>query len=232
MRIKNIVNRVKKVLAFRSTYPCLDDGGERVDIYYSKSVDFDRLDMYQKSHYRRYEFAREFVPRGSVCGDFACGTGYGSVMLSEKSRNVIGADSKAEVIHEIRKRYHKISNVEFINSNLLHLNYELLFDTIVSFETIEHFAEDEILKLLRVFYKALKPRGILVFSVPFMQEKSEDAMELGFHMTFYINEDKIEKWLCDTGFTVLMYKCQNYDTHVIQDKLIKNNFIICIAEKT
>jgi O-methyltransferase len=209
----------------------LDGEGERVDIIYSGNVIFDELDMYQKSHYRRYEFAKDIIPFGSCCGDFACGTGYGSVMIADKAAKVIGADINSTVIDAIKFRYHRISNVEFICKNLLDLEYEAFFDTIVSFETIEHLAENDIPRLLRIYYKALKPQGKIIFSVPYMQELSEAAMKLGFHLTFYIDEAKIKNWLKTAGFEIESFKYQNYETHTIQDELLKKDFIICIARK-
>ena len=173
----------------------LEDNGERVDIRYNGNVDFDKLDLYQKSHYRRYEFARDFVTPGGTCGDFACGTGYGSVMLSEKCKKVIGADIDSIVINEITSRYKKFNNVQFLMANLLEIGYENLFESIVSFETIEHFEEQNIRSLLRVYHRALKPSGRLIFSTPYMQERSDAALKLGFHLSFCINEETIERWL-------------------------------------
>lgn len=209
----------------------LEGNGERVDIVYHHNPKFEKFDLYQKSHYRRYEFARDYISYGGTCGDFACGTGYGSVMLAEKSQRVIGSDLNSEVIEKIKKRYKDIKNIEFINSNLLDLQYSLIFDTIVSFETIEHQTETEIVRILKIFNKGLKKGGMIIFSTPYMQERSENAIKLGFHQTFYINEDKITKWLNTTGFTIECFKYQNYQTHIIEDALVKKDFIICLANK-
>lgn len=227
--IEKIYNRLKKILFRPATK--FDITGERVDFIYNKQIDFESLDMYQKSHFRRYEFAVSIVNNTEVCGDFACGTGYGSVMLSKKANNVIGADINGEVITAIKKRYRNIRNVEFIKANLLDLNFVSFFDNIISFETIEHFSEDNIHLLLAIFYKSLKPNGKLIFSTPYMQERSEAALKLGHHLTFYLNEEKLEKWLADAGFIVESYKYQNYETHNIQVEIEKMDFIICTARK-
>ncbi|OQX19492.1 MAG: hypothetical protein BWK75_05585 [Candidatus Altiarchaeales archaeon A3] len=72
-------------------------------------------------------------------------------------------DINSTVINKIKKRYKKISNVNFINANLLDLKYESLFDTIVSFETIEHLKEEDILEVFKIFRRSLKPNRILIF---------------------------------------------------------------------
>ncbi len=223
--IKNVVRNL--ILKISS----LSSDGERVDLTYKDNIDFEKLDVYQKSHYKRYEFAQTLLKTSDVCGDFACGTGYGTVMLSKKSSSVFGGDINGHVIKKIKKRYSKFSNVNFIEIDLLKLNFEKKFDKIVSFETIEHLREEDIPNLFNIFNKNLKSGGQLIFSVPYMQERSENAIKMGFHLTFDIDENKIYKWLSDSGFTVNICKYQNYQTHLISDHLEHKDFIICIATK-
>ena len=109
--IRKTYYKLKKILSPPNTKH--DATGERVDIIYSDEIEFETLDIYQKSHYRRYEFAVDYIKDGLICGDFACGTGYGTVMLAVKAQKVIGADINKEVIAAIRKRYTKI---KLINS--------------------------------------------------------------------------------------------------------------------
>lgn len=229
--IKNIFLKRAEVYDFNKSNP-LGGDGERVDIQLQKTFNFEILDIYQKNHFRRYEFAKEIVAYGDVCGDFACGTGYGSVLISDKASKVVGADLDKEVITIIKERYKDKENVSFLNENLLNLKFENLFDTIISFETLEHFIEEDIISLLNIFAKSLKENGKIIFSTPYMQDKSEDAIKLGFHLTFYINENKINDWLTKTGFEIQNVYYQNYYTHIIKKELEKKEFIICVARKT
>jgi len=209
----------------------LGDGGERVDFTYTSLLDISKLDMYQQNHIQRYLFAEKIISNNLVCGDFACGTGYGSAILSKKSKSVLGIDLNSKVINEIKKRYQHISNVSFENKNLLEINFENEFDTIISFETIEHFTEENIFKLLTLYNKALKSKGKIIFSTPYMQEESENAKKLGFHLTFNINEEKIKTWLDKTQFNLDSIYYQNYKTHTIHKNLEDKEFLICIATK-
>ena len=109
----------------------LGDGGERVDFTYSDNLDITKLDMYQQNHIQRYLFAEKIINNGEDCGDFACGTGYGSVILSKKANSILGIDLNEKVISEITKRYSNIPNVSFENKNLLEINFENQFDTII-----------------------------------------------------------------------------------------------------
>lgn len=228
--LKQLFANKKEVYDFNKSNP-LGDNGERVDIVNGLKIDFQKLDLYQKNHFKRYEFATTIVEKNDVCADFACGTGYGSIMLSKVAKEVYGADINEKVISEIKKRYQKIENVHFSHKNLLELEYEDFFDSIISFETLEHFTEENLENLLHIFSRALKKNGKLIFSTPYMQEKSQAAMELGFHLTFYIDEHKITHWLEKQGFYVETIKYQNYDDHFILDDLDKKEFIICVARK-
>jgi len=207
----------------------LGNDGERVDIFYKEGIRFDELDINQKNHYRRYEHAKSIIPTGKIVGDFSCGAGYGSVMLSEKSARVIGVDINEEVIKQIKVRYKSIRNIEFVHANLLDLEYESLFDYIVSFETIEHLKEDDVYRLFGVFRQALKPGGTLILSTPYMEQKTLEAINKGFHLTFQINEAKIQQWLSANSLVCEFFKYQNYHEHNVEDHLEKKDFIICVA---
>lgn len=227
--IRTLINKIKRIFKSDKSSLSLDGHGERVDIYYKRNINIDKLDMYQKSHIYRYQFAQKYVGNEDVCGDFACGTGYGTIMLSEMAKHVIGADLNSEVIHHVRERYIKNHKVEFVAANLLAMNYDSLFHKIISFETIEHFSEEDISKLFTIFSKALKPGGQILFSTPYMQEATEAALKMGFHFTFRIDEAKIENWLKKAGFKSVFFKYQNYQTHTIEDHLENKVFIICLA---
>jgi len=220
------------VLVENPFYPPKTDlagNGERVDIFYEENIKFDELGVNQKSHYKRYEYAKSIISPGKIVGDFACGTAYGSVMLSEKSNHVIGADINEKVIEQVKVRYEKVRNIEFVHANLLDLKYECLFDYIVSFETVEHLKEDDVPKLFRVFSRALKPGGTLILSAPYMQEMSPGAINMGFHLTFYIDEAKIKRWLSANSLVCEFFKYQNHQTHNLEDHIDKKDFIICVT---
>jgi 2-polyprenyl-3-methyl-5-hydroxy-6-metoxy-1,4-benzoquinol methylase len=241
-RLKNTLFKIVKLVSslfnlksheaydFNKSNP-LGGDGERVDIQINSDFKFEKLDIYQKSHFKRYEFAKDLILTGEVCGDFACGTGYGSILLSEKASKVVGADINDMVIQEIKERYNSTRNVIFLNENLLNLKYKDYFDTIISYETIEHFTENDILKLLDIFRLGLKNNGKLIFSTPYMQERSVSAEKLGFHLTFHINEEKIKSFLLQCGFEPILFTYQNYLTHNIECDIVKRDFIICVAKK-
>jgi 2-polyprenyl-3-methyl-5-hydroxy-6-metoxy-1,4-benzoquinol methylase len=226
--IMQFIKRLKSKLSFSSS---LEDGGERVDLILTTDPEAQKLDMYQKSHLFRYNYAVSIIEPGSVVGDFACGTGYGSMLLAKKAQHVLGIDIDETVIKSIQKRYATTQNVEFLSANLLDLKYENELDILVSFETIEHFTELDILRLLQIFHRGLKPNGRLVFSTPYLQEASATALQMGFHKTFEINEVRIKNWLQKSNFDLVKFHYQDYQSHHVVEHLDKPDFIICEARK-
>ncbi|MEN9582149.1 MAG: hypothetical protein RL641_103 [Candidatus Parcubacteria bacterium] len=223
-RVMEFVNKIKNRHS-------LSGDGERVDITFDVKIDTTHFDMYQMSHYKRYLFAVETIAQDAIVADFASGTGYGSILLAQKAKHVVGADINDKVIATIKKRYATFHNVEFQTADLLTLSFENTFDTIISFETIEHFKETDIAKLFAIYQKALRPGGTIIFSTPYMQEKTEVAVNMGFHFTFDIDEQKIADWLSTAGLTMVTCKYQNYETHNIVDSQEKKDFIICVVKK-
>lgn len=205
----------------------LENDGERMDINYY-NMNYNNFDIYQKSHYKRYEMAKTQIKKDFVVGDMACGSGYGSMMLSEMCDEIHGVDIDETTINEISKRYETQKKVNFHISNLLDIDFENKFDMIVSFETVEHFEELEIKNLMEKFHRALKNNGTIMFSTPYNQPKTQASMK--WHKTFYIIEDKMKE-LLNGFFEIEKIWYQDYQTHVLKEEIETKDFIICKAKK-
>ena len=205
----------------------LENNGERVDINFY-NMDYDKFDIYQKSHYKRYEKALEIISENDVVADMACGTGYGTLTLSKKCKEVHGVDIDEFTISEIKKRYANEENIYFHKYDLLDIEFENKFDFIVSFETVEHFSTENISVLMKKFHKALKPEGSIIFSTPYNQLDCDAARR--HHKTFFIKEDTVDNMikglfkLEDTWY-------QDYETHDLSTYKENKIFIICKAKK-
>jgi len=117
-----------------------------------------------REHMDRYRFALRFVEPTSQVLDCACGTGYGSVLLGQRSEDVVAVDLSKEAIQFCRARY-AASGVRFEMGNAEELKFESdSFDLYVCFETIEHVPNPE--KLLAEAVRVLKPGGRLLVSTP------------------------------------------------------------------
>jgi 2-polyprenyl-3-methyl-5-hydroxy-6-metoxy-1,4-benzoquinol methylase len=216
---------------FSPKFQNIDGKGERVDIYYHpQKIELNKLPFNEKAHFWRYDFAAKIVDKTDICGDFACGSGYGSAMLAYQATQVIGGDYNYSVIEEVKKRYKPLSNLGFIQIDLTQLNYHQYFDKIISFETLEHFKNDDLKLVLNNFYQALKPQGKLILSTPY-QEIPPNNDRISFHHQFMLDESQINAWLINAGFTKVQFYYQNCGTFMVKNQLEKYIFLITIAEK-
>jgi SAM-dependent methyltransferase len=128
-------------------------------------------------HLKRYEFARPHCVDAEVL-DAGCGVGYGSAYLAEVASRVVGVDVSEEAIEYARERY-RGPNVEFVVGDLTAIDFDDgSFDTVCSFETIEHVEDVE--RYLGQIARVLRPAGIFVVSTPRVDATTR-APENPFH---------------------------------------------------
>ncbi|HTX99639.1 MAG TPA: methyltransferase domain-containing protein [Bacteroidota bacterium] len=115
-------------------------------------------------HFHRYAVAREFVAGKSVL-DIASGEGYGSYFLAAKAASVTGVDIAGETVRHAGIRYGHQSNLRFMQGSCDAIPCpDRTFDVVVSFETIEHIADQE--GFLREVKRVLKEDGVFLVSTP------------------------------------------------------------------
>jgi ubiquinone/menaquinone biosynthesis C-methylase UbiE len=134
-------------------------------------------------HWHRYHFAARLVAGRDVL-DVACGEGYGSALLARNARRVTGADIAQAAIDHASARYPSIGNLEFRQADCTALPFpDASFDTVVSFETIEHITAQE--RFLDEARRVLRPDGIIVISCP---NKVEYTDKRGVTNEFHVRE--------------------------------------------
>lgn len=115
----------------------------------------------------------------------------------------------SEKFLEISKQ--KFPQEKFMKTDLEYLSFEdNYFHHILSLETLEHTPQPE--KLLKEFYRALKPNGTLVLSLP--PKTAEFAERISF--LFFGNHGEgphkflpsktVKKLLSETGFNLILHK--------------------------
>jgi SAM-dependent methyltransferase/putative flippase GtrA len=132
---------------------------------------YDRLCGLEERHFwfraRNRIILREFrrylghLSRPSVI-EIGCGTGYVLQALATQSRyKLTGAEAHIAGLRHARVR---LPSVEFVQADARDLPYEAAFDAVGAFDVIEHITEDE--RVLASVYRALKPGGVLIATVP------------------------------------------------------------------
>ena len=116
----------------------------------------------QIEHYHRYLFARSLVAGLDVL-DVASGEGYGSALLAQVARSVIGIEHSGSTVCAAARSFPR-SNLRFLQGDARALPLADSCDAVVSFETIEHFDRQE--DFLREVRRVLRPDGSFIASTP------------------------------------------------------------------
>lgn len=106
-----------------------------------------------QEHLARYRFAREHA-RGRTL-DVACGTGYGTAMLG-----ATGVDLSLDALRYAGKHH----PAAYLAADAARLPFGRVFDTVVSFETIEHVADP--VRFVAECARVLRPGGAFLVSTP------------------------------------------------------------------
>lgn len=140
------------------------------------------------AHIARYTLAREYLLSGMVVLDAACGLGYGSATLAmgTQIKRVIGVDSSRWAVDYARANYASLlPPLEFHvgDATELHFIPDGSVDAVISFETLEHLPNPNL--LLKEFARVLKPGGIFIGSVPNMWIDELGQNPVPYHLHIY-----------------------------------------------
>jgi O-antigen biosynthesis protein len=134
-------------------------------------------------HYHRYAVVLDVVSRKDVL-DIACGEGYGSYLMSEVAKSVIGVDISDETIQHASRAYGHRPNLTFRQGAATKISFsDAAFDIVVSFETIEHLAEQS--EMLCEIRRLLRPNGLFIISSP---NRSIYSAVMGNRNVFHVKE--------------------------------------------
>ncbi len=137
----------------------------------------------RQEHLHRYAWCQPLV-KGRDVLDIASGEGYGSAMLAEGARSVIGVDVSHEAVAHAASNYSGIDNLKYVQGSASAIPLaDDSVDVVVSFETIEHLLEQE--EMMGEIRRVLRSGGIMVMSSPNKEIYSDQA---GYHNDFHVKE--------------------------------------------
>lgn len=149
-------------------------------------------DGISRSHQYRYFAARGYVEPGDIVIDAACGSGYGTELLSTIAKKVIGIDRSEEAVSYAMKN-HKKDNNYFICTNLDQMEKLPECDVAISIESIEH------LRFPGSFASKLKlaARKRIFLTTPVIPTMHEDSTHLhDFNEQMIIDMFSDHMWGC------------------------------------
>lgn len=114
-------------------------------------------------HLHRYLLAREFC-RGKDVLDIASGEGYGSALIAQTANSVVGVEIAPDAVQHAQQSYHA-TNLRYAcgDARTIPLSAASV-DVVVSFETLEHFAEQG--QFIEEVRRVLRDGGLLIVSTP------------------------------------------------------------------
>jgi ubiquinone/menaquinone biosynthesis C-methylase UbiE len=170
-------------------------------------------DPWWGEHVHRYNEVLPSISTEDVVLDLACGTGFGTDILAQKTRGVVtGGDISPEAISECSATW-KRENIRFAVLDGTALSYtDGYFDKIVSFETIEHTTQYK--EMIREFFRVLKPGGTAFISTPNFPVNSPTGEVLNPYHTQEFTFDELKQILEEVFPDVKMMgqKYSRYDS--------------------
>lgn len=111
-----------------------------------------------------YKTIKRYLPKKGLILDLGCGEGYGTKIISQYVKKIIGLDIEKETIEHASKKYQS-KNCIFELYDGVKIPYKSnTFDAVISFQVIEHIQND--LNYISEVYKVLKKNGIFIVTTP------------------------------------------------------------------
>ena len=159
------------------------------------------------AHVHRYLWVQDKLGSG-VCLDAGCGSGYGTNHLAEKCRmeKIIGVDIDEQAIAYCQKKFKKPC-LEFRQMDVTRMDFpENTFDSVISFDVLEHVDQNGQEKFLSEVARVLKPSGTTYIGCPngkkianwkpnkfhlneLMQSQFEEVLVKGFREVKVLGQD-------------------------------------------
>lgn len=116
-------------------------------------------------HLKRYRWAQEFS-HNKVILDVGCGVGYGTSLLAEAAKWVVGVDYDWDAIDYARRHYQRW-NLSYAVMDCRWLGFpDGCFELITSFEVYEHLPQEAGKMFLGEVKRILRPGGSFLMSTP------------------------------------------------------------------
>lgn len=134
-------------------------------------------------HLSAYLYAAKLATGHDVL-DAGCGEGFGTEMLAETARRVLGIDYSEEAIAAARSAY-RVPNLEFRQLDVYDLpKLDDRFDLITNFQVIEHLPDPP--RFLEAIRAGLKPDGTLMLTTP---NRLTSVSENPYHLREYVADE-------------------------------------------
>lgn len=146
-----------------------------------------KFGLYANETHRQYlqKFLERVAPHSTLLSA-ACGAGRYDGMLLDAGHSVVGIDQSAGMLARARERF---PGVRYEKIGLQEMDFREAFDGVICIDAMEHVCPEDWPEILRGFWKALKPGGVLYFTLDLadaneLEEAFEQAKSRGLPVVF------------------------------------------------
>ena len=144
------------------------------------------------------EYLQKFLGRvapGSTLLSAGCGAGRYDGLLLEAGHSVVGIDQSAGMLARARERF---PGARYEKLGLQEMGFREAFDGVICMDAMEHVCPEDWPGILRGFREALKPGGVLYFTVVLaeadkLEQAYEQALGRGLPVVFGEVADEVEE---------------------------------------
>ena len=131
----------------------------------------------KKVHKKLKEIVANEITKDDDVLECACGTGMLTKIVAPKSKSIIATDFSSKMLKKAKKKCKKFNNVEFMNANIMKLDFDdNSFDIVIAANVI-HLLDDPI-KAINELDRVCKENGKII--IPTYMNKDEKGNTSGF----------------------------------------------------
>ena len=131
----------------------------------------------KKVHKKLKEIVADEITKDDDVLECACGTGMLTKVVAPKSKSIIATDFSSKMLKRAKKKCKKFNNVEFMNANIMKLDFDDNFFDIVIAANVIHLLDDSI-KAINELDRVCKENGKII--IPTYMNKDEKGNTSGF----------------------------------------------------
>ncbi len=131
----------------------------------------------KKVHKKLKEIVANEITKEDDVLECACGTGMLTKVVAPKSKSIIATDFSSKMLKRAKKKCKKFNNVEFMNANIMKLDFDdNSFDIVIAANVI-HLLDDPI-KAINELDRVCKENGKII--IPTYMNKDDNGNTSGF----------------------------------------------------